>query len=109
MTKAATGENRKNSGRRLFVLTLIEGIDDDEGQNARSFQRTNDDLLHLGTERLLSDSRIGPQDFSKLRISICELERECWEDRSDVAPGPCEPVEPEHSLALLVLQPAFEL
>ena len=90
VTKAATGENGKNSGRRLFVLTLIEGVDDDEGRNARSFERTNDDLLHLGTERLPSDSRIGPQDlqqfFSKLRILICELECECWEDRLNVAP-----------------------
>ena len=138
------GEHRKNRRGGFFIFTLVEGIDDDEGWNADGLKWTNNDLLHLGNQRVPSNSRVGPQDLQqlllKLRIPIGELKCKCWQDRLNVTPvleisqaeeacpkfslrkgdlrerlgdcrlsGPRKAVEPENPLALLILQPIFEL
>jgi hypothetical protein len=55
-----------------------------------SLERTNDESLHLRTEGLPSNTRVGPQDskqlLSKRRIPVGELEGEGRKDCLKVAP-----------------------
>ena len=54
-----------------------------------SFEQTNNELLHLRTERLLSNIRVCLQDpeqlILELWVLICKLEGECWEDHLEIA------------------------
>ena len=82
-------EHGKKGGCGLPVLTLVEGINDDQGEDLGFFERTNDELFELGTERLSSNIRVDFQDlkqlFSELWVPAGELERERREDGLEVA------------------------
>ena len=87
------GEDRQDGGGWFFILALVEGIDDDQSPSVDSFERferTDDEPLHLRTEGLPSNVRVGLQNskqfHSKGRIAVGELEGEGRKDRLQVVP-----------------------
>jgi len=84
------GKDGEERGCRFFVLTLVQGVDNDQGSSLHRLERLDDELLHLRTQGLPSDIRTCPQDrkqlLSKTRIPVGELEGESGEDGSEVAP-----------------------
>ena len=86
------GEYREKCRCWFLVLTLIKGINDDEGLDLCCLEWANNEGLHLGTKRPMSNSRVGPYDweqlFSEQWVPICKLECKCWEDCLKAAPVP---------------------
>ena len=86
-----SGEYRKDSRGGFLVFTFIEGVNNNEGRNAGSFERANDKLLQLGTKGFLSNVGVGPQDrkqlLSEIWVPVSELEGEGGEDVLDISPG----------------------
>ena len=84
------GKHREKRGRRFRILTLIEGINDDENRNLRHLERTNDEFLHLGTKGLLSKIRARPQGnkqlISEARRPMSELKGQGRKNDPEVAP-----------------------
>ena len=87
------GEYRQDGRGWFFILAFVEGIDDDQSPSVgcfERFERTDDEPLHLRTEGLLSNVRVGPQDSKQLlsegRVAVGELEGEGRKDRLEVVP-----------------------
>ena len=83
------GEYQEDGGCRFLILTFIEGINDDESQNAGGFEWTDNELLHLQAEGLPSDIGTRLQDLEQLLLEkwilTSKLESECWEDHLEIA------------------------
>ena len=56
------GEYREDGRCRLFILALVEGIDDDQGWDVGGFERTDDESLHLRTKGVASGIGVCFQD-----------------------------------------------
>jgi len=84
------GEKGQERRCRLLISALIEGVNDDEGQNFHCLERPDNKFLHLRTKGLASNIRACLQDrkqlHSKLRVQMSELEGQGREDGSKVAP-----------------------
>ena len=72
------------------VHALVKGINDDQGEYFGFCQRSNGDLLDLGTKRFPPDIEACFQDFeqpfSELWVSVGKLECERREDYLKIAP-----------------------
>ena len=85
-----SGEHRKDSRRGVPVFAFVEGVDDDEGLNAGSLERTDNNFLQLVTKSVSFDLGVGLQDreqlLSELWVPVSKLECEGREDVLDISP-----------------------
>jgi hypothetical protein len=85
-----TGNNGEKCRCWFFILTLVEGINHNEGCDFCLSEWTNNKFLHLRVKSFPSDIRVSLQDreqpLSEGWISAGELEGEGGEDSVKVAP-----------------------
>ena len=81
-------KHQKDSGLRVFVLALVEGVDHNHGRNTCGSEGLDQKVLHLVSERFVNDVGIGLEERdergSEVWVSLGKLECQGWEDKVKV-------------------------